>query len=91
MIRRALVVAVSLFALSAIAFEQQPVAAPLAQHLNKDAEKWVEKTLKSMSTEEKVGQLIQVRGYFEFENAQDPNYLQLRDELKKFQIGSVIM
>ena len=91
MIRRALVVAVSLFALSAIAFEQQPVAAPLAQHLNKDAEKWVEKTLKSMSTEEKVGQLIQVRGYFEFENAQDQNYLQLRDELKKFHIGSVIM
>ena len=91
MIRRALVVFVSLFALSAIAFEQQPVAEPLAQHLNKDAEKWVEKTLKSMSTEEKVGQLIQVRGYFEFENAQDPNYLQLHDELKKFHIGSVIM
>ena len=44
-----------------------------------------------MSTEEKVGQLIQVRGYFEFENAQDPNYLQLKDELQKYHIGSVIM
>jgi beta-N-acetylhexosaminidase len=91
MIRRALVVAVSFLALSAIAFEQQPTAEPLAQKLNKDAEKWVEKTLKGMSTEEKVGQLIQVRGYFEFENAQDPFYLQLKEQLQKYHIGSVIM
>jgi beta-N-acetylhexosaminidase len=91
MIRRALVVAVSLFIFSAIALEQQPTAEPLTQPLGKDAEKWVEKTLKGMSTEEKVGQLIQVRGYFEFQNAQDPTYQQLKEELQKYHIGSVIM
>lgn len=91
MLRQTLVVAFLFSILSAPALEMQSTTQPLASHLNRDAEKWVEKTLRQMSTEEKVGQLIQVRGFFEFQNEQDPKYLQLKDHLQKYHIGSVIM
>jgi beta-N-acetylhexosaminidase len=91
MLRQTLVVAFLFSILSAPALETQSTTEPLSKHLNKDAEKWVEKTLRQMSTEEKVGQLIQIRGFFEFQNAQDPTYLQLKDQLQKYHIGSVIM
>src|SRR5258706_2537595 len=59
--------------------------------LTKDGEKWVEKTLKRLSHEEKVGQLIMLRALVEFQNVQSPEYLQLRDQMKKYHIGSVII
>src|SRR5437868_11448237 len=59
--------------------------------LTKDGRKWVDKTLKRMSLEQKIGQLIMVRGYAEFQNDESPTYLQLRDDIRKFHIGSVIV
>jgi len=59
--------------------------------LSKDGHKWVEKTLKKMSLEQKIGQLIMVRGFTEFQNDENPTYLQLRDDIRKFHIGSVIV
>lgn len=64
-------------------------AAPV--QLSKDGEKWAQRTLKKLSVEEKVGQLIMVRALAEFQNEQSPAFIELRDQLKKFHIGSVII
>jgi beta-N-acetylhexosaminidase len=59
--------------------------------LTKDGEKWAEKTLKKLSVEEKVGQLIMTKAFAEFDNDENPAYQQVRDEVKKFHLGSVLM
>src|SRR4051812_27181026 len=92
MMRRALLVVCAFLTLTATAFEQPSTSPePFARNLSKDGERWAEKTLKGMSTEEKVGQLIQVRAYAEFQNAEDPTYVELRDNIQKYHLGSVIL
>src|SRR5207302_841998 len=66
-------------------------ARPGPIELTKDGRKWVDKTLKKMSLEQKIGQLIMVRGFTEFQNDESLAYLQLRDEIRKFLIGSGIV
>ncbi|HEY8669619.1 MAG TPA: glycoside hydrolase family 3 N-terminal domain-containing protein, partial [Terriglobales bacterium] len=64
---------------------------PLPVHLDRDGEKWAEKTLRSMSTEEKVGQLFMVWTRAEFLNSNSPDYLRQRDSMNKYHIGSFAM
>ncbi len=59
--------------------------------LSHDGKRWAEKTLKKMSLEEKVGQLLQVRYYMDFENFDNDDYKHLRDEIRQYNIGSVIL
>ena len=59
--------------------------------LTHDGQKWAEKTLKKMSLEEKIGQMLQVRYYMDFENVDNPNYKEIREQIKKYHIGSVIL
>lgn len=59
--------------------------------LTKDGEKWAQKTLKKLSREEKIGQLIMVQGLAEFQNAQNPAFLTMQENLKKYHIGGVII
>src|SRR5437660_6580166 len=66
-------------------------ARPGPIELTKDGRKWVDKTLKKMSLEQKIGQLFMVRGFTEFQNDESLAYLQLRDEMRKFHIVSVIV
>ncbi len=60
-------------------------------HLDRDGEKWAEKTLRQMTPEEKVGQLFMVWVRAEFLNVENPEYLQLRDEIDKYHVGSFAM
>ena len=60
-------------------------------HLDRNGEKWAEKTLRSLSIEEKVGQLFMIRLQAEFLNVNSPQYLQLRDSMRKYHIGSLAM
>jgi beta-N-acetylhexosaminidase len=60
-------------------------------HLDRDGEKWAEKTLSKLSLEEKVGQLFMIWVRAEFLNVSDPEYLQLRDSMRKYHIGSFAM
>jgi beta-N-acetylhexosaminidase len=53
--------------------------------------KWVEKTLRQMSDEEKVGQLFMIWVKVQFMNEEDPVWLQLRDNVQKYHIGSLGM
>jgi beta-N-acetylhexosaminidase len=60
-------------------------------HLDREGEKWAEKTLHKLSTEEKVGQLFMVWVRAEFLNVNAPEYLQLRDSIRKYNLGGFTM
>jgi beta-N-acetylhexosaminidase len=60
-------------------------SAPVA--LDREGERWAEKTLEKLTLEEKVGQMLMVWARGEFLNVQDPEYQQLRDELYKYHLG----
>ena len=51
---------------------------------------WAQSTLSSLSLEEKIGQLFMIRLRVELLR-QNPEYLQLRDSIRRYHIGSVAM
>src|SRR5580658_3622686 len=59
--------------------------------LDKSGKKWADKTLRRMSTEEKVGQLFGIKVLAQFLNDADPKWIQLRDSVRKYHIGSLVM
>ncbi|HEX4321418.1 MAG TPA: glycoside hydrolase family 3 N-terminal domain-containing protein, partial [Acidobacteriaceae bacterium] len=67
-------------------------AAILAQaappvHLDRKGERWADATLRKMSLEEKIGQMIMPWARIEFMNEASPEYLQLREEMRKYHVG----
>ncbi len=62
-------------------------AAPGPLHLDKDGEKWAQKTLKKMSLEQKVGQMLMVWSRAEFYNLDSPEYHKMSDALHKYHLG----
>src|SRR5712692_2588643 len=80
---------VSLFTPLAFAKERYQQPGPI--YLDRDRQKWAEKTLHKLSTEEKVGQLFMIWVRVQFWNAENPDYLQLRDNIRKYHIGSLAM
>ena len=59
--------------------------------LDKAGKKWVDKTLRKMSPQEKVGQLFGIKVNVQFLNDADPVWMQMRDSVTKFHIGSLVM
>jgi beta-N-acetylhexosaminidase len=72
-------------------FAKEKYRQPGPIHLDRDGEKWAEKTLHKLSPEEKVGQLFMVWVRAEFLNVNAPEYLQLRDSIGKYHLGGLIM
>ena len=64
---------------------------PAPIHIDKAGKKWADKTLRKMSPEEKVGQLFAIWVKAQFLNDADPIYVQLRDNIGKYHIGSLVM
>ena len=60
-------------------------------HLDGDGTKWAEKTLKKMSLEQKIGQMIMIWCRVRFINVESPDYIALRDSMRKYHIGSFTM
>jgi len=56
-----------------------------------DQQKWIEKTIKKMSLEEKIGQLIVVRYHGEFYNRQDEDFKQLERLVHDYHLGGLIL
>ncbi len=56
-------------------------------HLDRNGEKWVQRTLSRMSTEEKVGQLFMVWARSEFLNVNSPEYQQFFERIERYHIG----
>ena len=74
---------------SAFAKHRYQSAGPI--HLDREGEKWAEKTLKRMSQEERVGQLFMIWVRAQFLNLESPDYAQLRDTIQRYHIGSLAM
>jgi beta-N-acetylhexosaminidase len=64
---------------------------PLPVHLDRNAEKWAEKTLKKLTLDEKVGQLFMIWTRAQFVNVNSPEYAQVRDTMNKYDVGSFAM
>jgi beta-N-acetylhexosaminidase len=89
MLRRALfLIALTLLTSSAFAKTKYQ---PLPVGLDREGEKWAEKTLRKMSVEEKVGQLFMIWTRAQFMNVNSPDYAQLRDTMNKYHVGSFAM
>jgi beta-N-acetylhexosaminidase len=74
-----------------VCFAKDKYQKPGPLHLDRDGEKWAEKNLRKMSSEEKVGQLFMIWVRARFLNINNPDYLQLRDTIRKYHIGSLAM
>jgi beta-N-acetylhexosaminidase len=59
--------------------------------LTNKGRKWVTQTLKGMSLETKVGQMLQIRYYADYKGFDSAEYLGLRDEILKYHIGSLVL
>ena len=88
MLRRALLL--TFLVLNVLVFAK-PKYQPLPVKLDRKGEKWAQKTLRKMPLEEKIGQLFMVWTRAEFLNSNSPAYLQLRDEMNKYHVGSFAM
>lgn len=85
---RRLFLTLILLTLSPIAFAKDQ---PPSIHLDRAGEKWARKTLRHLTPEEKVGQLFMIWVRAEFLNSASPEYLQLRDNMQKYHVGSFAM
>jgi beta-N-acetylhexosaminidase len=60
-------------------------------HLTPAGEKWSEKTLRKLTLEEKVGQVFMIWCRASFLNVENPEYLQLVEDMQKYHVGSFAM
>jgi beta-N-acetylhexosaminidase len=67
------------------------VQRPQPIHLDRAGRMWADKTLRKMSNEEKVGQLFMIWAKVQFMNDADPIWVELRDKVRKYHIGSLGM
>ncbi len=86
----ALVMALSMCLLTAAAKERKPKSfesfGPV--RLDHEGDKWAQKTLKKMSLEEKIGQMLLVWAKAQFLNVNSPEYLHLREMMRTYHIGA---
>ncbi len=59
--------------------------------LTEEGDRWAHKTLRTLSVEEKVGQLLMVRALAEFQNVESADYQRVRNEIQRFHVGSVLL
>jgi beta-N-acetylhexosaminidase len=55
--------------------------------IDRKGEQWASTTLRKMTLEEKIGQMIMVWAKVRFLNVDSPDYLELRDEMTKYHLG----
>ncbi|MGH9521585.1 MAG: glycoside hydrolase family 3 protein [Terriglobales bacterium] len=67
--------------------DKEKFVQPGPVQLDRDGDKWARNTLKKMSVEEKVGQLLMIWCRAEFLNVQDPEYVRMVDAMHKYHIG----
>ena len=73
------------------AFAKDKYQRPGPIHLTSSGEKWAEKTLHKLTVEEKVGQVFMIWCRASFLNVENPEYLQLREAMQKYHVGSFAM
>jgi len=77
--------------LPSFAKEKPKPAHPAPIHLTPAREKWAARTLRRLTLEEKVGQVFMIWCRASFLNVESPEYLQLRESMQKYHVGSFAM
>src|SRR5205823_11049563 len=77
------------FLASAAAAKEQKFLKPGPVHVGDDARKWAGRTLKKMTLEQKVGQIIFVQQQARFMNVDSPEHQRLRDLIRRFHLGGI--
>src|SRR5882672_6459398 len=60
-------------------------------HLTADGRRWVAHTLKSLSLEEKVGQMLNVRYFTDCQNFDATGYQSFLEKMRKYHMGSLVL
>jgi beta-N-acetylhexosaminidase len=81
----------SVVLLSVSCFAANRYSQPRPVQLTAEGRRWAERTLKKLSLEEKVGQMLNVRYFTDFQNFDSDGYRQFRDQMRKYRIGSVTL
>jgi beta-N-acetylhexosaminidase len=74
-----------------IASAKEKYQRPGPIHLTPAGEKWAEKTLHKLTLEEKVGQVFMIWCRASFLNVENPEYLQLVEDMQNYHVGSFAM
>src|SRR5882672_12862779 len=62
-----------------------------ASAIDQEGSVWVNRTMKSLDLEHKVGQLLQIRYYADYKDFEDPEYIALRNQIQKYHVGSLVL
>ena len=71
--------------MAALGAHRASAASPV--HLDRKGEQWAMKTLRRMTAEEKVGQMVMVWARVRFLNAESPDIAELLDEMRQYHVG----
>lgn len=63
---------------------------PVPVRVTKQGQEWAEQMLKGLLLEEKIGQMLQLRYFADYQSFEGVDYKHLRDEIQKYHIGSVV-
>ena len=91
MLRQSAVLSLVMSALIAFCPAKEKYQRPGPIRLDHEGERWAQKTLHKMSTEEKVGQVFTVFVRAEFLNVDYHEYLGIRDTIRKYHLGGFTM
>ena len=91
MLRQSAVLSLVMCVLIAFCPAKEKYQQPRPIRLDHEGERWAQKTLHKMSTEEKVGQVFTVFVRAEFLNVDNPEYLGIRDTIRKYHLGGFTM
>ena len=80
---------VLIFCLPVFAKENYQRTEPI--HITREGQRWAERTLARLSLEEKIGQLFMLRAPTEFFNIANPQYAALRDRVRQFHVGAMLL
>jgi beta-N-acetylhexosaminidase len=73
--------------LAVVSSAKEKFQQPGPVYLDHEGEKWAEKTLKKLSLEQKIGQMLMIWAKVEFLNVNSPDYQRLRDAMRQYHVG----
>ncbi len=80
-----------IFVLPALAAGKATPAHAAPIRLTRERQKWAERTLRRLTLQEKIGQVFMIWCRASFLNVESPEYLQLREAMQKYHVGSFAM
>src|SRR5271165_1956436 len=89
--RKLILLLLSALLLTTAAAAKDKYQRPGPIHLTPAGERWADKTLHKLTLEEEVGQVFMIWCRASFLNVESPEYLQWREDMQKYHVGSFAM